>query len=118
MPLVLQRLLASRKFWVAVFAMVQSIVLYYCKVPDVIWQTIAGLAAVLIAGITTEDSAREFGSATMAARLEVARIQAAAVVSAASVTAKPALATSNLVAAMPGQLDVTPIEKAAKIAAK
>lgn len=50
-------LLHSRKFWLAVFGVMQAIVLHYLSVPDDIWQSIAALVAVLIAGIAAEDVA-------------------------------------------------------------
>ena len=49
-------LLKSRKFWLAVVGVVEVIVLNYLKVPADIWQAIAGLIAVLIAGIAVEDA--------------------------------------------------------------
>ena len=49
-------LLRSRKFWLAVFACVQAVVLHYLQVPEAIWQTIAGLVGVVIAGIAIEDA--------------------------------------------------------------
>jgi len=52
----LKSLLYSRKFWLAVFAIVQSVVLHYLSVPDEIWQSVAGLVAVLIASIAIEDA--------------------------------------------------------------
>ncbi len=55
-------LLKSRKFWIAVFAVVQSLVLHYFQVPDEIWQTIAGLAGVLIFSIATEDAGNKSGT--------------------------------------------------------
>ena len=55
-------LLKSRKFWLAVFGVVQAIVLYYVDVPEEIWQTIAALVAVLIAGIAVEDAGEKAGS--------------------------------------------------------
>lgn len=51
-------LLRSRKFWIAVFGVVQAVTLHYFAVPDEIWQAIAGLAAALIAGIAIEDAGR------------------------------------------------------------
>lgn len=51
-------LLKSRKFWLAVFGVIQSIVLHYLQIPDEIWQSIAGLVAVLIASIAIEDAGR------------------------------------------------------------
>lgn len=49
-------LLRSRKFWLAVFGVAQAVVLHYFAVPDDIWQTIAALIGVLIAGIAVEDA--------------------------------------------------------------
>jgi len=49
-------LLRSRKFWLAVFGVIQAVVLFYFDVPEEIWQTIAALVAVLIAGIAVEDA--------------------------------------------------------------
>lgn len=54
----LNSLLVSRKFWLAVFGVVQSIVLHYLNVPDEIWQSIAALVGVLIASIALEDAGR------------------------------------------------------------
>lgn len=52
----LKSLLYSRKFWLAVFAIVQAVVLHYLNVPEDIWQSIAALVAVLIASIAIEDA--------------------------------------------------------------
>jgi hypothetical protein len=49
-------LLKSRKFWLAVFGVVQAVVLYYLEIPDQVWQTVATLVGVLIAGIAVEDA--------------------------------------------------------------
>ena len=49
-------LLKSRKFWLAVFGVAQAVVLYYLNVPEEIWQTIAFLIGVVIAGIAVEDA--------------------------------------------------------------
>lgn len=54
----LNSLLVSRKFWLAVFGVVQSVVLHYLNVPDEIWQSIAALVGVLIASIALEDAGR------------------------------------------------------------
>lgn len=51
-------LLQSRKFWLAVFAVIQAVVLHYLAVPEQIWQSIAGLVAVLIASIAIEDAGK------------------------------------------------------------
>ena len=50
-------LLYSRKFWLAVFGVVQALVLYYLDVPEEIWLSIEGLVGVLIASIAVEDAA-------------------------------------------------------------
>jgi hypothetical protein len=52
-------LLHSRKFWLAVFGLVQVVVFQYFEVPDAVWQAIAGLVAVLIASIAGEDMAEK-----------------------------------------------------------
>ena len=57
MPNVLKVLLASRKFWIAVFGVVTAIVSYYLSVPEEIWIPIETLVLTLIAAITVEDSA-------------------------------------------------------------
>lgn len=49
-------LLKSRKFWLAVFGVLQALVLHYFAVPDEIWQTIAALVGTVIAGIAIEDA--------------------------------------------------------------
>ena len=49
-------LIRSRKFWLAVFGVVQVIVLQFFEVPDEVWQSIAGLVAVLIGAIAVEDA--------------------------------------------------------------
>jgi len=54
-------LLKSRKFWLAVFGIVQAVVLHYFAVPEEIWQSIAGLVMVLIASIAVEDAGAKMG---------------------------------------------------------
>ena len=49
-------ILKSRKFWLAVFGVIQAVVLYYLNVPQEVWQTIAALVGVVIAGIAYEDA--------------------------------------------------------------
>jgi len=49
-------ILKSRKFWLAVFGVIQAVVLNYFNVPQEIWQTIAALVAVVITGIAIEDA--------------------------------------------------------------
>ena len=53
----IKSLLHSRKFWLAMFGVVQALVLQYLSVPDAVWQSICGLVMVLIAGIAGEDMA-------------------------------------------------------------
>lgn len=55
----LKSLLHSRKFWLAVFAVVQAVVLQYFDVPSEIWQSIVALVGVLIASIAVEDAAEK-----------------------------------------------------------
>lgn len=49
-------LLTSRRVWIAVFALIQALVLHYLKVPDEIWQTVVALAGALIAAFTVDDA--------------------------------------------------------------
>ena len=51
-------LLKSRKFWLAVLGVVQIIVLDAFGLDPEIWQAIAALIGVLIAGIAVEDAGR------------------------------------------------------------
>ena len=60
----MQRLLHSSKFWLAVFALVQAVVLHYLDVPDEIWQAVAGVIVVVIAGIAAEDVAAKLPGKT------------------------------------------------------
>lgn len=53
----LKSLLYSRKFWLAVFAIIQALVFEYANVPDEVWQAIVVLVGVLIASIAYEDAA-------------------------------------------------------------
>jgi len=51
-------LLRSRKFWLAVFAVVQAVVFQFVpNIPDSLWQSITLLVGVLIAAIAHEDAA-------------------------------------------------------------
>jgi len=50
-------LLKSRKFWLAVFGLIQVIVFHYIQVPDEVWQTITVLVMWLIGMIAAEDIA-------------------------------------------------------------
>ena len=52
----MKALLHSRKFWLAVFGLVQTIVLHYVAVPQDIWLAIDALVGVLIVSIAVEDA--------------------------------------------------------------
>ena len=52
-------LIHSRKFWLAVFAVIQTVVLHYVEVPQDIWVSINALIIVLISGIAIEDAAEK-----------------------------------------------------------
>ena len=55
-------LLKSRKFWLAVFAVAQTVLFNFIPdFPHEIWQAIDGLVAVLIAAIAAEDMAAKVG---------------------------------------------------------
>ena len=54
---VLGGLLESRKFWLAVFGVLQAVVLQYFDVPESLWQSIAAIVMVLIGAIAGEDMA-------------------------------------------------------------
>ena len=54
-------LIHSRKFWLAVFGVVQAIVLHFLSIPEEIWQSIVALVMVLIAGIAIEDAGEKAG---------------------------------------------------------
>jgi hypothetical protein len=49
----------SRKFWYALFGVIQTIVLYYVDVPKEIWLAIDALVGVLIASVAYEDAAEK-----------------------------------------------------------
>ena len=53
-------LLRSRKFWLAVFGIVQALVLHYLQVPDEIWKSIVALVMTLIGAIALEDAGSKF----------------------------------------------------------
>ncbi len=55
-------LLHSRKFWLAVFGVIQAVVLHYLDVPPDVWQAVAALVGVLIAAIAFEDAAEKVGN--------------------------------------------------------
>lgn len=56
----LRSLSVSRKFWLAVFGVVQALVLHFLNVPDEVWQSIVGLMMVLIGSIAVEDAGTKF----------------------------------------------------------
>lgn len=50
-------LLQSRKFWLAMLALVQTVVFqFFPQFPQSMWQAIDGVLAVLIAAIAVEDA--------------------------------------------------------------
>jgi hypothetical protein len=50
-------LLQSRKFWLSVFALVQTIVFQFVpQFPKEVWQAIDGVVVVLVAAIAYEDA--------------------------------------------------------------
>jgi len=52
-------LLKSRKFWLAVVGVIQTVVLHYVAVPQDIWLAIDVLIGVLITGIAIEDAGKK-----------------------------------------------------------
>ena len=58
---VIKRLGKSRRFWLAVFACAQTIVMAYLNVKPEVWQAVAALVAVLIAAITVDDVTYNLG---------------------------------------------------------
>ena len=58
MPEPLARLLHSRKFWIALVAVAQSVVFSLCPAfPQDVWKAVDALAIALIASIAYEDAA-------------------------------------------------------------
>jgi len=57
MPIVLTGLLKSKRFWIAVFGLIQIIISIYFHVDEKIWQSITVLVGILIAAYTMEDTA-------------------------------------------------------------
>lgn len=55
----MESLFKSRKFWLAVFGVIQTIVSHYLEIPQDIWMAINVLVAVLIGGIAIEDAAEK-----------------------------------------------------------
>ena len=57
----LKSLLRSRKFWLAVVGLVQTLLFHFvADFPQEIWLSINGLIAVVIASIAVEDAAAKF----------------------------------------------------------
>jgi len=54
-------LLRSRKFWLAVFGVVQTLVFHYFAIDPEIWASIDALVIVLITTIAVEDAAEKRG---------------------------------------------------------
>ena len=58
----MKSLLHSRKFWLAVFGVIQSVVLNYVpSFPQEIWQAIDALVIALIGSIALEDAGYKAG---------------------------------------------------------
>ena len=51
----MKTLLYSRKFWLAVFGIIQTVVLHYFAIDPEIWASIDALVIVLIGSIAYED---------------------------------------------------------------
>lgn len=67
-------LLKSRSFWLAVIAVVQTIILSYFQVPQAIWLSINALIGVVIAALTVDDAAQAI-VAQLKARNEILKSQ-------------------------------------------
>jgi len=62
-PSPFQALLKSRKFWLAVIAVVQTIVFQFIpSMPDEVWQAINVILLFLVGMIAVEDAALKFGA--------------------------------------------------------
>jgi hypothetical protein len=55
----LRSLVRSRKFWLAVFGVGQTVTLHLVNVDPAVWQAIDGLVLALIAAIAGEDMAEK-----------------------------------------------------------
>jgi hypothetical protein len=65
-------LFKNPKFWLAVFGLIQTIVLYYVHIPTEIWAAIDGLVVVIIGSLSVDDAAKaitRFAEEMRAARL-------------------------------------------------
>jgi hypothetical protein len=57
----MKSLLVSRKFWLAVFALISTVVFqFFPQFPKEVWQAIDALVGVLIAAIAIEDAGAKF----------------------------------------------------------
>lgn len=56
---VIQSLLHSRKFLLATFGVIQTIVAHYTEIPPDVWASIDALVAILIGAIAYEDAAEK-----------------------------------------------------------
>ena len=55
-------LLYSRKFWLAVFAVIQAVLFqFFPDIPDELWQAIVAIVGILIAAIAVEDAGAKIG---------------------------------------------------------
>ena len=55
-------LLDSRKFWLAVFAVIQAVVFqFFPDIPEALWQAIVAIVGILIAAIAIEDAGAKIG---------------------------------------------------------
>jgi hypothetical protein len=62
-PSPFQALLKSRKFWLAVIAVVQTVVFQFIpSMPDEVWQAINVILLFLVGMIAVEDAALKFGA--------------------------------------------------------
>lgn len=52
-------LFQSRKFWMAVLGVINTLVGYYLHLPQEVWVSINALLLVVIVGITAEDAAEK-----------------------------------------------------------
>jgi hypothetical protein len=57
----MKSLLTNAKFWLAVFGLVQTVVLYYVKIPTEIWAAIDGLVAIVIGSLAVDDASKAIG---------------------------------------------------------
>jgi hypothetical protein len=70
----LQSLLKNKAFWLAVVALLQTILLNYLNVPNDIWISINAILMVLIAAFTIDDAARSVSNSMKDTILELRRL--------------------------------------------